>query len=186
MATGRVAAARNPANCQPRDNNTLHTEPREARVFLLASLSPRPGERCRYHAHEFTHLTLTTETTNEQIFIRLPGAKGNDHPRRSLRGMRRCARVFEMAKSGSLLPVEPLAGPESQDTPSVLGNAADWRDWDPGVWFTICRADVKNAIVNRYPNACGMSCFGPILIPNPAGTLDVFSFDDSKTFCLLS
>ena len=30
---------------QVRDNNTLHTEPRAARVFLLASLSPRPGER---------------------------------------------------------------------------------------------------------------------------------------------
>ena len=90
-----------------------------------------------------------------------------------------------MAISGPLLTVEPLAGPESQDAPSVLDIAVDWRDWDPDVWFTICRADVKNAIVNRYPNACGMSCFGPILIPNPAGTLDVFSFDDSKSFCLL-
>ena len=47
-----------------------------------------------------------------------------------------------MAISGSLLPVEPLAGPESQDTPSVLGNAADWRDRDPDVWFANCRADV--------------------------------------------
>ena len=28
----------------------MHTEPRAARVFLLASLSPRPGDRCRYHA----------------------------------------------------------------------------------------------------------------------------------------
>ena len=35
----------------PRDNNTMHTEPRAARVFLLACRSPRPGERCRYHAH---------------------------------------------------------------------------------------------------------------------------------------
>ena len=32
------------------DNNALHTEPRVARVFLLACLSPRPGERCRYAA----------------------------------------------------------------------------------------------------------------------------------------
>ena len=32
------------------DNNTLHTEPRAARLFLLACLSPRPGERCRYAA----------------------------------------------------------------------------------------------------------------------------------------
>ena len=30
---------------QTRDNNTLHTEPRAARRFLLARLSPRPGER---------------------------------------------------------------------------------------------------------------------------------------------
>ena len=28
----------------------MHTEPRAARVFQLASLSPRPGERCRYPA----------------------------------------------------------------------------------------------------------------------------------------
>ena len=27
------------------DNNTMHTEPRAARLFLLARLSPRPGER---------------------------------------------------------------------------------------------------------------------------------------------
>ena len=33
-----------------RDNNTLHTEPRAARLFLLARYSPRPGERCRYSA----------------------------------------------------------------------------------------------------------------------------------------
>ena len=33
-----------------RDNNALHTEPRAARLFLLASPSPRPGERCRYPA----------------------------------------------------------------------------------------------------------------------------------------
>ena len=33
---------------QAADNNTLHTEPRAARLFLLASLSPRPGERWRY------------------------------------------------------------------------------------------------------------------------------------------
>ena len=32
------------------DNNALHTEPRAARGFLLASRSPRPGERCRYTA----------------------------------------------------------------------------------------------------------------------------------------
>ena len=31
-------------------NNTLHTEPRAARLFLLGSRSPRPGERCRYPA----------------------------------------------------------------------------------------------------------------------------------------
>ena len=35
------------------DNNTLHTEPRAARLFLLASLSPRPGERCRYSTNQF-------------------------------------------------------------------------------------------------------------------------------------
>ena len=35
---------------KPPDNNTLHTEPRAARLFLLARLSPRPGERCRYPA----------------------------------------------------------------------------------------------------------------------------------------
>ena len=28
----------------------MHTEPRAARLFLLASRSPRPGDRCRYHA----------------------------------------------------------------------------------------------------------------------------------------
>ena len=38
-----------PDNLAP-DNNALHTEPRAARVFLLASRSPRPGERCRYHS----------------------------------------------------------------------------------------------------------------------------------------
>ena len=26
----------------------MHTEPRAARLFLLARLSPRPGDRCRY------------------------------------------------------------------------------------------------------------------------------------------
>ena len=36
-----------------RDNNALHTEPRAARVYLLASRSPRPGERCRYQANTF-------------------------------------------------------------------------------------------------------------------------------------
>ena len=31
----------------------MHTEPRAARLFLLASRSPRPGDRCRYPAkHE--------------------------------------------------------------------------------------------------------------------------------------
>ena len=30
---------------QTRDNNTMHTEPWAARLFLLASLSPRPGDR---------------------------------------------------------------------------------------------------------------------------------------------
>ena len=28
----------------------MHTEPRAARIFLLASRSPRPGDRCRYPA----------------------------------------------------------------------------------------------------------------------------------------
>ena len=28
--------------------NALHTEPRAARLYLLACRSPRPGERCRY------------------------------------------------------------------------------------------------------------------------------------------
>ena len=41
-----------------RDNNTLHTEPRAARLFLLACLSPRPGERCRYHARANLSQTL--------------------------------------------------------------------------------------------------------------------------------
>ena len=41
-----------------RDNNTLHTEPRAARVFLLASLSPRPGERCRYPTQSDTELNM--------------------------------------------------------------------------------------------------------------------------------
>ena len=36
--------------CGSTDNNTLHTEPRAARLFLLASLSPRPGERWRYRS----------------------------------------------------------------------------------------------------------------------------------------
>ena len=36
------------AEAQWVDNNTLHTESRAARLFLLARLSPRPGERCRY------------------------------------------------------------------------------------------------------------------------------------------
>ena len=37
-------------NCKSPNNNTLHTEPRAASFFLLACLSPRPGERCRYRA----------------------------------------------------------------------------------------------------------------------------------------
>ena len=36
------------SDAQTRDNNTMHTEPRVARLFLLASRSPRPGERGRY------------------------------------------------------------------------------------------------------------------------------------------
>ena len=43
-----------------RHNNTLHTEPRAARHFLLASLSPRPGERCRYHAYYMPRFSLKT------------------------------------------------------------------------------------------------------------------------------
>ena len=42
------------------DNNTLHTEPRAARVFLLASRSPRPGERCRYPAQSNGAFERTT------------------------------------------------------------------------------------------------------------------------------
>ena len=38
------------SDAQTRDNNTMHTEPRVARLFLLARLSPRPGDRCRYHS----------------------------------------------------------------------------------------------------------------------------------------
>ena len=40
------------------DNNTLHTEPRAARLFLLACLSPRPGERCRYPAKTMPRISL--------------------------------------------------------------------------------------------------------------------------------
>jgi hypothetical protein len=39
-----------------RDNNALHTEPRAARFFLLASRSPRPGERCRYPIYTMKYL----------------------------------------------------------------------------------------------------------------------------------
>ena len=40
-----------PSQCltRTRDNNTMHTEPQVAWLFLLASRSPRPGDRCRYH-----------------------------------------------------------------------------------------------------------------------------------------
>ena len=47
---GNVFPVGDPKRRHSRDNNTLHTEPRAARVFLLACLSPRPGERCRYPA----------------------------------------------------------------------------------------------------------------------------------------
>ena len=50
------------------DNNTLHTEPRAARLFLLASLSPRPGERCRYHAcHMSNNIPNFDEAVAEAI-----------------------------------------------------------------------------------------------------------------------
>ena len=47
---GNVFPVGNLKRRHSRDNNALHTEPRAARVFLLACLSPRPGERCRYHS----------------------------------------------------------------------------------------------------------------------------------------
>ena len=47
---GNVFPVGDPKRRHSRDNNALHTEPRAARLFLLASLSPRPGERCRYPA----------------------------------------------------------------------------------------------------------------------------------------
>ena len=41
----------------------MHTEPRAARVFLLARLSPRPGDRCRYTASNRTDLLpMSSET----------------------------------------------------------------------------------------------------------------------------
>ena len=45
----------------PSDNNTLHTEPQAARVFLLTCFSPRPGERWRYPSE------LGIENNNETI-----------------------------------------------------------------------------------------------------------------------
>ena len=48
----------------PRDNNTLHTEPRAARLFLLARCSPRPGERCRYPAQKPTWKFLIRRPNN--------------------------------------------------------------------------------------------------------------------------
>ena len=50
-----------------RHNNTMHTEPRAARVFLLASRSPRPGDRCRYPA--LLNLHHATMTNNEDCTI---------------------------------------------------------------------------------------------------------------------
>ena len=37
----------------------MHTEPRAARLFLLASRSPRPGDRCRYLAQDDSFDTST-------------------------------------------------------------------------------------------------------------------------------
>ena len=46
----------------------MHTEPRAARLFLLASRSPRPGDRCRYHACESsTHGTRSLKPDQDTI-----------------------------------------------------------------------------------------------------------------------
>ena len=50
-------------DAQTRDNNTMHTELRVARLFPLARLSPRPGDRCRYPALMFC-------STQYRIFLR--------------------------------------------------------------------------------------------------------------------
>ena len=39
----------------------MHTEPRAARLFLLASLSPRPGDRCRYPPTALYHWQISMD-----------------------------------------------------------------------------------------------------------------------------
>ena len=63
-------------NCKSPNNNTLHTEPRAARLFLLARLSPRPGERCRYPAR--ASVATVPTTLHQSIKLRL--AIPNDLP----------------------------------------------------------------------------------------------------------
>ena len=46
----------------------MHTEPRAARAFLLASQSPRPGDRCRYHAPLKT--MMNDHDAGYRVFVR--------------------------------------------------------------------------------------------------------------------
>ena len=59
----------------------MHTEPRAARFFLLASRSPRPGDRCRYPAKgietampERIELTLSEQALMDRI-IAVPAGR---------------------------------------------------------------------------------------------------------------
>ena len=46
----------------------MHTEPRAARLSLLASRSPRPGDRCRYHAQGGANFPPSIHSVLTRIF----------------------------------------------------------------------------------------------------------------------
>ena len=47
----------------------MHTEPRAARLFLLARLSPRPGDRCRYTADTIESHLSVIELVLRMLFV---------------------------------------------------------------------------------------------------------------------
>ena len=93
-----------------RDNNTLHTEPRAARLFLLVRFSPRPGERCRYPAKQ-----VAMPDDNESDFRRALAAS-------PLRGALNLLDRVEDPAAWSLLPdlFERVRSVTPTDTRSVV------------------------------------------------------------------
>ena len=134
----------------PRDNNTLHTEPRAARFFLLASLSPRPGDRCRYP----TKMKTTFKHSVPYLAV---------------------AVLIVALTLWWYRPVPPVSATMAENVPVVLRVSTSITKGDGGhEWAVLTVLDVyKNTTKSPLPETLHIGRFNSWKLP-PKGTATVY------------